>query len=84
MPLPALGGKDFAVASQLVGGRNLGLLQVDIFDADAEPIPFFGAHPIVAVEEGLCANVREAVGQQAGLSVIAEDAIEGLDVGVDC
>jgi len=39
--------------------------------------------PIVAVKERLGPNIREAVRQQPRLAVVAKDAIEGLDVGID-
>lgn len=83
MPLSALGGQNLSVTRHLVGGRDLRPLQSYILDAKGESVPPLGPCFSVAVEEELCPNIRQGVRQQAGLSVVAENAIEGFDVRVN-
>lgn len=84
MPLSALGGENFSVQGQLVGWRYLRLLQRHLLDSNVQAVFAFGASSVVAIEENFCANIRQAVRKKAGLSIAAEDGVEGLNVRIDC
>lgn len=84
VPLSALGRVDFSVHGQLVGWRHLRLLQGDILDPNVKFVSAFRRRAVVAIEENFCANVLQAVCEKAGLSIAAEDGVEGFNVRVDC
>jgi hypothetical protein len=70
--LSAFGRENLAVARHLVRRRNLGLLEVHIFDSDLEEVSTLDTGSIVAIEICLGANVGKTVVQQAGLAILTE------------
>jgi hypothetical protein len=70
--LSAFGRENLAVARHLVRRRNLGFLEVHIFDSDLEEVSTLDTGSIVAIEICLGANVGKTVVQQAGLAILTE------------
>lgn len=82
VPLPALGREDFAPFGKLVGRRNLSFLENDTLVPDRQLVPVRGRCALVSVEERLGANLGECIAEQAGLPVVPEQGIEGLNMRV--
>jgi hypothetical protein len=82
MALSALSREDLSVSRILVGRWNLRLLKHDILDPYAQAVLAIRVGAVIAIEKSFRANIGQTMGEQAGLAVVTEEAIEGLDMRV--
>jgi hypothetical protein len=83
VPFSALGREDLAPLGELVGWRDLGLLQRDALVPDRQLVFARRRRPIVSVEERLRPDLGKRMVDEAGRPVGSKESVEGLDVGVD-
>lgn len=83
MALSALCRQNLFVPCELVGGGHLGFGQGNILEPYSQDILSLRSRPIIAIQEGLCTNVCQAVSQYPRLAVVAENLVEGFDVRID-